>query len=163
MHNLLIVLNVSGEAGEADEAGEVDEASEGFILEVDGYFPADKHDYLSDYPPAPERYCVSDDLLSEVQQEMRGERLFQENTKLVSNLYPKKNYILHYRNLKLYQKLGFVVTNVHRGVKFQQKKWLKPFIEKNTDLRKMATSDDQKDLFKLMINAVFGESYTSSF
>lgn len=96
-------------------------------------------------------------MLSEIQQEMRGERLFQQNTKLVPNLYPKTKYILHYRNLALYKRLGFVVTHTHRGMKFKQKPWMEPYISKNTVLRKLATTQELKDQFKMMNNSVFGE------
>ena len=35
---------------------------------------------------------------------------FTECTKLVPNLHKKERYIIHYRNLKLYQSLGMQVT-----------------------------------------------------
>ena len=37
-------------------------------------------------------------------------------------------------------------------IEFNQKAWLKPYIDMNIELRKLA-----KDLFKLMNNAVFGK------
>lgn len=60
--------------------------------------------------------------------------------------------MLHYRNLKQYLELGMVLTKAHRGISFYKSKWIEPYIQKNTNLRKTASNSFEKDFFKLMNN-----------
>ena len=74
--------------------------------------------------------------------------------KLVPNLQPKIRYVLHYRNLQLYLKLGMKLEKVHKVLSFHQTPWMAPYIMKNTQLRTAAKNDFEKDFFKLMNNVV---------
>ena len=75
--------------------------------------------------------------------------------------------MLHITNLKQYDthhkfktslKLWISLERVYRVIKFNQNGWQKSYIDMNTDLRKKAKNDCQKDFCKLMNNAVFGET-----
>ena len=78
--------------------------------------------------------------------------------KLVPNLGDKKNYILHYQNLKLCLELGMKLCEVHRVLAFNQAPWLSNYIALNTEKHKHAANEFEKDFFKLINNAVFGKT-----
>ena len=69
--------------------------------------------------------------------------------KLVANLWAKKWYIIHIRNLKHALNHGLVLKKNHKVIKFNQKDWLKSYINMNTDLskKKQKTNDDFKKRF----------------
>ena len=110
------------------------------ILEVDLDYPESLHDEHNDYPLAPERMTID------------------KVDKLVPNLNNKKNYVIHYENLKQYERLGLIPTKIHRGIKFEERPWLKEYIDLNTNLRTKAKNEFEKDFFKLMNNSVFGKT-----
>ena len=110
------------------------------LLEVDLDYPESLHDTHSDYPLAPERMIING------------------VEKLVPNLNNKKNYVIHYENLKEYERLGLIPTMIHRGIKFEERPWLKEYIDLNTNLRTKAKNEFEKDFFKLMNNSVFGKT-----
>ena len=112
----------------------------GYILEVDVKYPKKLHDSHSDLPFLPKRMKID------------------KCKKLVCNLRDKKKYVVHIKSLKQALNHGLKLKKVHRIIEFNQKAWLKPYIDMNTELRKLAENDFEKDLFKLMNNEVFGKA-----
>ena len=109
----------------------------GYILEVDVKYPKRIRELHSDLPFLSERMEVN------------------KCKKLVCNLFNKKKYVVHINALKQALNHGLKLKKIHRVIKFNQKEWLKPYIDMNTELIKAAKNDFEKDLFKLMNNSVF--------
>ena len=122
-------------------------SKQGYIIEVDLEYPKELHDLHNSYPLAPEKIKVG--IVSSSSRAI---------AKLIPTLYDKKNYICHIKNLQLYVDLGLKIKKLHRILEFDQKPWVKGYIEFNTELRKKATNAFEKDFFKLMNNSVFGKT-----
>ena len=116
------------------------QSSKGYIFDVDLLYPNHLWEKHNDYPLAPEPIKVDG------------------VEKLISHLKPKKNYVIHYKNLKQYLNMGLELKAVHRALSFKQFPWMEPYIRKNTELRKAADNSFEKDFFKLMNNSVFGKT-----
>lgn len=114
----------------------------GYILEVDLIYPETLHSLHNDMPFCPENIIPP----------------HGKHAKLIPNLCDKTNYIIHYRNLKQCLKHGLIINNIHRILKFKQSPWLQNYINLNTMLRNRATSKFVKDLFKLLVNCIYGKT-----
>ena len=132
----------------------------GHIYEVDLEYPQELHDLHNDYPCAPEKIKVTDDMLSDYCREIKNKFNISSGivSKLIPNLNDKKNYVIHEELLKLYLNLGLKLKKVHRVLEFSEKPWLKPYIDFNTEKRTNAKNAFEKDFFKLMNNSVFGKT-----
>ena len=62
------------------------------------------------------------------------------------------------RALKQALNHGSILKKVPRVIKFNQRAWLKPYIDMNTNKRKEEENEFEKNFFKLMINSVFGKT-----
>ena len=111
------------------------------ILEVDLEYPEKLHNLHNDYPLCPERVECDHGV-----------------KKLIPNLRHKNNYVIHYKKLMQCLSLGMKLKKIHRGIKFIESAFLKPYIDKNTILRTQAKNNFESDFFKLMINSVFGKT-----
>ena len=92
----------------------------GYIIEVDIKYPKRLHELHSDLPFLSERMEVN------------------KCKKLVCNLFIKKKYVVHINALKQALNHGLKFKKIHRVIEFNQKEWLKPYIDMNTELRKVA-------------------------
>ena len=116
-----------------------EDSDKGYIFEVDVKYPRRLNDLHSDLPFLPKRMKID------------------KCKKLVCNLRNKKK-CRTYKVIKTSTKLRIKIEKVHRIIEFNQESWLKPYIDMNTELRKIIKNDCEKDFFKLMNNAVFGKT-----
>ena len=136
----------------------------GYILDVDLEYPKELHDKHVDYPLAPEIMSVTADMLSDTQKDIYKAYHFNQSPKdektkkLILNVNHKENDVLHIKILQYYLKQGLKIKKINRVVQFKQKEWLKPWIDFNTEKRKKANSDFEKDMYKLMNNSCFGKT-----
>ena len=114
--------------------------NKGYMLDVDVDYPSKLQNLHSDLPFLPERMVINN------------------TKKSVCNLNDKKNYMVHINVIKQALDHGLKLRKVHRIIEFEQEAWLKEYIDVNTELRKEAANDFEKDFFKLMNNAVFGKT-----
>ena len=132
----------------------------GYILEVDLKYPNELHELHNDYPLAPEKFTVTNDILSNYCKSIADK--YDIKVGDIKNFIPnsgnKNKYVLHYKNLRLYLSLGMKLTKIHRVLKFKQSDWMKEYIDFNTKKIMCATNDFEKDFFKLMINSVYGKT-----
>lgn len=141
-----------------------DDASEGYFVECDLEYPDDLHTEHSDYPLCPQNVNVEWSELSPYSVQIAQKLNIKPSKcrKLISNLKSKQRYSLHYRALKLYVELGMKIIKIHRVLSFTQSKWLKPFIDFNTEQRKKATTELERDLPKLVNNGTYGKTMVST-
>ena len=53
---------------------------------------------------------------------------------------------------------GLIVTKVHRAIQFTELTWLAPYINFNTAKRSAATTDFERNIYKMLNNIIFGKS-----
>ena len=111
-------------------------SNQGYFLEVDVDYPKKIFHLHKDLPFLPER--------------KKGNKV----EKAICSIENKEKYVIRIIVLKRALNDGLVFKNIDRLIQFNQKDWLKPYIDMNTKLRKEAKNDFEKDFFKLMNNSV---------
>ena len=117
-----------------------EEGDAGYLLAVDIEYPKTLHTLHSDLPFLPEKMKIN------------------KCPKLVCNVTVKENYSIHIIALKQALNHGLKLIRVHSVIIFRQEAWLKPYIDLNTELRKNAKNEFEKDFYKLKINSIYGKT-----
>ena len=105
-------------------------SNKGYFLEVDVEYPKNLFNLHKDLLFSPERKKI------------------EKFNKLICNIEDKEKYVVHIRALKQALNHGLILKKVHKVIQFNQKAWLKPYINMNTELRKKAKNEFEKDFFK---------------
>ena len=114
-------------------------SSIGYTVEVDLEHPSELHDLYNDYPLAPEKLEINENMLSKYCFSIANEYgiIISGVNKLVPNLGNKSKYVVHYRNLQLYLSSGMKLAKIHKVLKFRQSDWLKKILILIQTKRKM--------------------------
>ena len=107
----------------------------GHFLEVDVECSDKLHESHNDYPLAPEKRAVSNNMLSKYCKKIadKYEIKFGDVKKLTPKLGNKTNYVVQYRNIQLYLPLGMKLTKIYKVLKFKQSNWMKKYIDFDTE------------------------------
>ena len=74
----------------------------------------------------------------------------------------KTEYMVNYRMLKFYVKMGVKVTKTHRVIKFKQDYICRDYKQNNTNRRVTAKNEAEKDVRKIMNNSLYGGMFMNS-
>ena len=102
------------------------------IYEVDIEVPENLHNKFKDFPLCPEIKSINENNLSDYQKYLNNRlnvKYNEKDKKLILDLLPKKNYKVYYKNLEYYLKLGFKVSRVHKVLTFDERPFLKEYID----------------------------------
>ena len=143
-----------------------DEGDYGYLFEVDLDYPRELHDTTSDFPLAPEHGFVEEDMFSPFMKSYysdlctaRGSGCkYKPYQKLLLTQYDKRNYVCHYSILKFYLGMGMKLVRVRSAIRFRQKRFIEPYITRNSLKRAAAPNAFIKALYKLFNNSVYGKT-----
>jgi len=132
-----------------------DDVDKGYLFEVDLHYPDKLHQLHNGYALCSENKVIKNEMLNPFQAKDRKESRI---TKLVCSFEDKKEYVLNYRYLKQVLKLGLELRQVYRVIEYSQSDFMRNYIDKNTNKRKQAQNEFEKNFYKLMNNSVYGKT-----
>ena len=131
----------------------------GYIFEVDLHYPTKLHDSTEDLPFAPERLKLGSDYLTPLMKTQWGDKLkYRGHEKLMITQWDKEKYVIHGKLLQFYVQQGLIVTKIHSALQFHQSNFFASYINYNSEKRQKATTDFDKNHYKMKNNALFGKS-----
>ena len=134
-----------------------DDIDIGYFMEVDLNYPDNIKEETKNFPFAPVNKKNNLDSFNDYMKEIKPDTYIQ-TSKFICDWSDKKNYLIHYRMLKIYIRHGMIVDIVHEIISFKQKRWLEKYINFNTQKRNQAVNDFEKDFYKLLNNAFYGKT-----
>ena len=83
---------------------------------------------------------------------------YKSATKVMATCYDKKEYVVHFRALQFYLKMGLQITKIHRVIQFTQAPIFRDYIDYNSKRRQEAQNEFEKDFYKQKNNSLYGKS-----
>ena len=135
----------------------LDDSGIGNFIEVDLTYSDNIKEKRKTLPFAPVNKKINPDDFSDYMKEIKPET-YNQTKKFICDWSDKKNYLVHYRMLKVFIRHGMIVMKIHSVVSFKQSKWLEKYISFNTQKRNKSKNDFEKDFYKLLNNAFYGKT-----
>lgn len=138
----------------------------GYLLLVDVSTPRYLEKYTDLLPFFAQRDFIKQEDLSPIQRKMLdeiGEDItdpFAKNRIILSH-HKKTNYLVYYKLLLFFLRMGAKIDKIKRVFKFRQTNWTKPFADKLSDIRLRAKSEKtnfEEGLSKAMYCLFYGKS-----
>ena len=141
------------------------EGDKSFYFVVDLEYPRELFDDHINYPLAPTKMNISNNLLSDYQKDLiknfNGIESNDKVEKLVLSFLPKNEYFVDGKTLQFYLNHDLTLKKVHRVISYNQKFLLKDYTNFWTDVRTEAKKNEDKNLdsmAKLFTNSIFGKN-----
>ena len=136
-----------------------DDTDHGYYIVCDIDYTNDCKERTEQLALMPNKRKINDIELGYRQREKskaRSGKLLHRSEKLILDQNNKTEYMVHYRMLKFYVKMGVKVTKIHRVIKFKQDYICSDYIQNNTNKRATAKTEAEKVVRKLMNNSLYG-------
>ena len=129
----------------------------GYFVEGDLSYSDNIKDKRKNFPFCPESKNSPQDNFDENMIEIKPTK-YTENKNLICDWTDKKNFLIHYRMLKIYVTHGKIVNKVPEIISPTQSKRREKHISLNTQKRIAPISKFEKDFQKLRNNAFYGKT-----
>ena len=129
----------------------------GYFVEVDLKYSDNIEEKTKNFPFAPVNKKNNPDDFNDYMKTIKL-NTYTQTKKLLCDWSDKKIYLIQYRMLKFYIRYGMIVDKVHNIISFKQRRWLKKYINFNTQKRNQAVNDFEEDFHKLLNNAFYGKT-----
>ena len=133
----------------------------GYFFNVDLLYPLNIHEKTKMFPLCPAHYDIKYENLSPISKEMFkkfNKSKSAKNIKLTGTHCNIKQYVIHYRLLQFYIKMGMKLDKINSIIQFDQKPCFKSYISKLSYYRKNAKTKSEDVGFKLIMNVLYGKT-----
>ena len=145
-----------------------DEGNYGYLFEVDLDYPRELHAATVDFPLAPERGYIEEDMFSSFMRSYYNDlcaargcnNKYKAYQKLLLTQYDKQKYVCHYSILKFYLGMGMKLVRVHSAIRFRQKRFVELYINYNSEKRTLTSNAFLTLLLRNPLQNVTGSTFS---